>query len=118
MKAMLTFIEKMTLEPDRLAPADGQVLRDAGVSAQAATDAIGVALCFNLIDRLADSFAFEVPEPEGLREGRPGDAQTRLQPVTGARQAGSETPQDRQTTHSRAGVFHGKVGPYVEAITS
>ena len=65
MKAMLTFIEKMTLEPDRLTPADGQVLRDAGVSAQAATDAIGVALCFNLIDRLADSFKFDVP-PAGV----------------------------------------------------
>ncbi len=72
MKAMLTFIEKMTLELDQLTPADGQVLRDAGVSAQAATDAIGVALCFNLIDRLADSFAFEVPSPKVFAKGAPG----------------------------------------------
>jgi alkylhydroperoxidase family enzyme len=61
LKAMLRFLEKMTLRPAEMSPSDGDVLRAAGVSDEAAEDAIGVALAFNLIDRLADSFVFEIP---------------------------------------------------------
>lgn len=61
LKAMLRFLEKMTLQPEKMSRSDGATLRAAGVSDEAAEDAIGVALAFNLIDRLADSFAFQVP---------------------------------------------------------
>ncbi len=61
LRAMLRFLQKMTLTPADLSPEDGEALRRAGVSPAAAIDATGVALSFNLIDRLADSFSFAVP---------------------------------------------------------
>jgi len=61
LRAMLRFLQKMTLTPADLSPEDGEALRRAGISQAAATDAAGVGLAFNLIDRLADSFAFAVP---------------------------------------------------------
>lgn len=69
LKAMLRFLEKMTLQPEAMSPSDGAALRAAGVSNEAAEDAIGVALVFNLIDRLADSFAFEIPPDSVFRRG-------------------------------------------------
>ncbi len=61
MKEMLRFLEKMTLRPEELSAEDAQCLREVGLSDAAIKDAIGVAFAFNLIDRLADSFAFAVP---------------------------------------------------------
>ena len=61
LRAMLRFLQKMTLTPADLSPEDGEALRRAGISPAAAIDATGVALAFNLIDRLADSFSFAVP---------------------------------------------------------
>ncbi len=61
LRAMLRFVQKMTLTPTDLSPDDGEALRCAGISQEAAIDAVGVGLAFNLIDRLADSFAFAVP---------------------------------------------------------
>jgi hypothetical protein len=43
----------------------------AGVSKEAAADAVNVALAFNLIARLADSFDFEVPPPESFARAAP-----------------------------------------------
>jgi alkylhydroperoxidase family enzyme len=71
LKAMLRFLEKMTLQPEEMSPLDGDALRAAGVSDEAAEDAIGVALAFNLIDRLADSFAFEIPPDAYFRGSAP-----------------------------------------------
>jgi alkylhydroperoxidase family enzyme len=71
LKAMLRFLEKMTLRPEGMSPLDGATLRAAGVSDEAAEDAIGVALAFNLIDRLADSFAFQVPPDTYFRGSAP-----------------------------------------------
>ncbi len=61
MKEMLRFLEKMTLRPEELSTEDARRLREVGVSDAAIEDAVGVAFAFNVIDRLADSFAFEVP---------------------------------------------------------
>ena len=61
MKEMLRFLEKMTLRPEELSTEDAQSLREVGLSDAAIKDAIGVGFTFNLIDRLADSFSFEVP---------------------------------------------------------
>ncbi len=71
MKKMLRFLEKMTLRPDALSVEDAQRLRDVGLSDGAIEDAIGVAFAFNLIDRLADSFAFDVPPADFFAKGAP-----------------------------------------------
>lgn len=71
LRAMLRFLEKMTLTPADLSPEDGEALRRAGISQAAAIDATGVALAFNLIDRLADAFSFAVP-PQSAFAGMAG----------------------------------------------
>ena len=71
MREMLRFLEKMTLRPEELTTVDAQRLRNAGLSDDAVEDAIGVAFAFNLIDRLADSFAFEVPSADLFARGAP-----------------------------------------------
>ncbi len=71
MKEMLRFLEKMTLRPEELSTEDAQRLREVGLSDTAIEDAIGVAFVFNLIDRLADSFAFEVPPADFFATGAP-----------------------------------------------
>jgi alkylhydroperoxidase family enzyme len=66
-RAMLGFLETMTLSPEALSPADAQTVRLAGVSDDALVDAIHVGAFFNMIVRLADSLGFEVPPAEALR---------------------------------------------------
>ena len=61
-KAMLGFLEKMTLTPDQLSAADVKPLRDVGLSDDAIEDAIHACGLFNIFDRLADSFEFEIPD--------------------------------------------------------
>ena len=58
LRAMLGYLEAVTLRPGEVAPADVEAVREAGVSDQAMVDALLVAAYFNLIDRLADSFGF------------------------------------------------------------
>jgi alkylhydroperoxidase family enzyme len=55
---MLGYLEAVTLRPGDVRPDDVAAVRAAGVSDQAIVDALLVAAYFNLIDRLADSFAF------------------------------------------------------------
>lgn len=64
LRAALGFIEKLTLRPAELTPADAARVRDAGVSDQALVDAIHVAALFNMIVRLADSLGWDVPSFE------------------------------------------------------
>jgi hypothetical protein len=66
LRAMLGFIEKLTLRPGELGPADADVVRAAGVRDEAIVDAIHVAALFNMIDRMADSLQFEVPPYESF----------------------------------------------------
>jgi len=44
-----------------------RALLAAGVTADQIRDALAVAFCFNVIDRLADTFAFHVPEPAAFK---------------------------------------------------
>jgi uncharacterized peroxidase-related enzyme len=69
LRATLGFLEKLTLCPDDLGPADIAPLRAVGVSDQAIEDAIHVCAFFNIIDRVADSLGFEVPSPEAFAQG-------------------------------------------------
>jgi hypothetical protein len=71
LKAALGFIEKQTLRPEELTPADAEAVYAAGVSEQALRDAALVSALFNMIVRLADSFGWDVPEWEALKARAP-----------------------------------------------
>jgi alkylhydroperoxidase family enzyme len=60
-RATLGFIEKLTLRPQELTPADAKLVRAQGVSDEALIDAVHVAALFNMIVRLADSLGWDVP---------------------------------------------------------
>jgi alkylhydroperoxidase family enzyme len=62
----LALLEKVTLLPESVEKDDMLRLRELGVSKQAVEDALLVCFGFNLIDRLADSFGWHVPGPEGF----------------------------------------------------
>ena len=72
LRAMLGFIEKMTLRPAELTWADADIVRRAGVSDDALVDAIHVAALFNMIVRMADSLEWDVPPYEALLAGAEG----------------------------------------------
>ena len=67
-RATLGFLEKLTLFPDALDASDVAPLRAAGLSDQAIEDAIHVCALFNVYDRLADSFEFDIPEQAGFEQ--------------------------------------------------
>jgi alkylhydroperoxidase family enzyme len=58
LRAALAFVQRVTLEPESVGPADAAAARAAGVSTEALRDALYVCVYFNLIDRLADAFGF------------------------------------------------------------
>jgi alkylhydroperoxidase family enzyme len=64
LRATLGFLEKLTLEPADVCPADIGALRAAGVSDEGVADAIQVCALFNIYDRLADALDFYLPGPE------------------------------------------------------
>jgi alkylhydroperoxidase family enzyme len=55
LRATLGFLEKMTVTPNELVPADADAVLAAGVSREALIDAIHVCALFSMIVRLADS---------------------------------------------------------------
>jgi alkylhydroperoxidase family enzyme len=65
--ATLVFLEKLTLRPEELEPADAVAVRAAGVSDAALRDAVTVCALFSMIARLADSFGWDVPDWESLK---------------------------------------------------
>ena len=65
LRATLGFLEKLTLAPTDVGPADLKPLRAAGVSDEAVEDAIQVCVLFNIYDRLADSLSFHLPGEDG-----------------------------------------------------
>jgi len=69
--ATLVFLEKLTLRPDELQPADADAVRAAGVSTQALRDTATVCALFNMIVRLADSLGWDVPSWERLTARAP-----------------------------------------------
>jgi alkylhydroperoxidase family enzyme len=70
--ATLVFLEKLTLSPDELVPADADAVRAAGVSEEALRTAAIVCSLFSMIVRLADSLGWHVPPYESLLAGAPG----------------------------------------------
>ncbi len=59
-KSTLGLLEKLTLEPDNLTSADIEKVRANEVSDQAIEEAISVCALFNVINRLADAFDFDL----------------------------------------------------------
>ena len=68
LRAMLGFIEKLTLTPEALTAQDARTLRSIGVSASAIEDAIHVCALFSVYDRLADSLEFDIPDEKGFAQ--------------------------------------------------
>lgn len=66
-QAILPFLEKLTLLPEEITPEDVKPLREAGLPDEAIRDAIAVCAAFNMIDRLADAFHFDLQSTENLR---------------------------------------------------
>lgn len=71
LRAMLGFLQKLTLHPADITPADMQPLRASDLSDAAIADAIYICAYFNVIDRVADSLHFAVPSPEDFARSGP-----------------------------------------------
>ena len=65
LRATLGFLEKLTLQPNDVRPADVTPLRRAGVSDAAIEDAINVCALFSIYDRLADALGWYLPDAGG-----------------------------------------------------
>ena len=66
LRSALAFIEKLTLDPASVTPADVTPMREQGLSDDAIEDAIHACVLFNIYDRLADAFEFEIPDEHGF----------------------------------------------------
>jgi uncharacterized peroxidase-related enzyme len=64
LRAMLGFLEKLTLRPAEVGPEDVEALRAAGLTDEEIEDAIHVCANFNVINRIADSLGFDLPSRE------------------------------------------------------
>jgi alkylhydroperoxidase family enzyme len=67
-RAMLGFLETLTLNPDAVSASDIGPLRQVGLSDAAIEDAIHVCTLFSVYDRLADSFRFDIPDARGFEQ--------------------------------------------------
>lgn len=61
LRATLAFLQEMTLRPMELTADHARAVLQAGVTAQALTDAMAVAAIFNIITRYADALEFKIP---------------------------------------------------------
>lgn len=71
LRVTLGFLEKLTMAPGDVGPADVEPLRASGLSDEAIEDAILVCALFNVIDRVADALDFEVPETQATARYMP-----------------------------------------------
>jgi uncharacterized peroxidase-related enzyme len=62
LRAMLAFLEKLTVTPAEVGPDDIAPLKAAGINDRAVEEALYVCFLFNMIDRFADAFDFYIPE--------------------------------------------------------
>ncbi len=69
LRAMLGFLEKLTLNPAGIGPDDVAPLRAAGLTDEEIEDAIHVCALFNVINRVADSLGFDESDANGYQTG-------------------------------------------------
>jgi alkylhydroperoxidase family enzyme len=65
LRAVLGLLEKLTLTPDDVSPADVDAARAEGISDEAIQDAMYIAFLFGIYNRVADTLEFAVPEDPG-----------------------------------------------------
>jgi alkylhydroperoxidase family enzyme len=66
-RAVLAFLEKLTLTPEHVGPDDIVPMLSVGLNDRAIEEAIYVCFLYNLMDRLADAFDFHIPSPDGFK---------------------------------------------------
>jgi hypothetical protein len=69
LRVTLRFLGKVTKAHGDVGPDDVRAVLAAGVSRAQLEDALAVAWCFNVIDRLADAFEFAIPPDAGFQAG-------------------------------------------------
>lgn len=62
LKAAFAYLEKLTLTPQELGVEDIKILHEAGLSDAAIEEAAYVTYLFSVMDRLADTFDFDIPK--------------------------------------------------------
>lgn len=67
-KAMLGFLETLSMTPDAVTAKDMAPLRAAGLNDAAIEEAIHVSTLFNVYVRLADAFEFHIPDEIGFEK--------------------------------------------------
>jgi uncharacterized peroxidase-related enzyme len=65
-RAVLPFLEKLTVSPDQVERADVERLRAAGIGDAAIADAIYVAMLFSMYNRIVDAIGCETPSAKQL----------------------------------------------------
>lgn len=69
LRAMLGFLEKLTLRPNEVAAEDARRVLRAGASGAAIEEAIAICAAFTIADRMADTFDYEPPDAAGAQRG-------------------------------------------------
>jgi uncharacterized peroxidase-related enzyme len=69
LRAMLGFLEALTLRPADVGPDDVKPLRAAGLTDDEIADAVEVCALFNVINRVAESLGFEPADEKGYAAG-------------------------------------------------
>lgn len=62
LRATLRLLQKVTRSPESVTADDMRAVLATGVTKAQLQDALAVCFAFNVIDRLADTFEFEIPE--------------------------------------------------------
>ena len=68
-RAALAFLEKLTTSPENLSLKDIEPMRAVGINAKAIEEVVYVCFLFNVMDRLADAFGFDLHSPEEFTRG-------------------------------------------------
>ncbi|GHO91101.1 hypothetical protein KSF_011490 [Reticulibacter mediterranei] len=69
LRAMLGFLEKLTLAPEQIGVEDIAPLHAAGISNQAIEDALYICMYFHCINRIADALNVDIPSAEMFISG-------------------------------------------------
>ena len=67
LRAALAFLEKLTLQPEKVGPEDVKAARAAGVGDAALRQVIYICFIFSTMDRLADTLGFQLPDARTLK---------------------------------------------------
>jgi hypothetical protein len=66
LRATLTFLQKLCLQPDAVDAADAQRVIATGVTKAALRDAVWVCMCFGVLTRVADALGWQLQDERGL----------------------------------------------------